>query len=83
MDVLKVFKVLGDCNIQMAFSGIVFVRNLAIQDIIYSDKKYFICSKNTTIVIPEDLEFTKLESSSIFTAIGEDGSRIFVEKKGN
>ena len=83
MDILKVFKVLGDCNIRMVFSGHIFVKNLSINDIVYSDKKYYIFSKNTTIVIPEDLEFQKLESHSTFVAIGEFNTCIMVEKAEN
>lgn len=81
MDVLKVFKILGDVNIKISISSIIFIENLSINNIEYSEGKYFIISKNSSIVIPENVEFQKMKSDKYYAMTNEQGGHIFISKE--
>ena len=62
MDLLKVFKILGDKDIRISVDEC-FVENLTINDIIYEegDTDYYFLLEDTTISIPENLSFKKID----------------------
>lgn len=78
---LKVFRILGDFNIKISISSIIFIENLSINNIEYSEGKYFILSKNASIVIPESVEFQKTKSDKYYDMTNEQGGYIFILKE--
>ncbi|WP_195454932.1 hypothetical protein [Turicibacter sanguinis] len=77
MDLLKVFKILGDTDITIMVDRC-FVKNLTINNIKYMEtqKEYFIPLEDTFIIISENLEFQKVDDSYI--AELEEGGIIVV-----
>lgn len=67
MDLLKVFKILGDTNISMYYYPCSF-ENLTINDIIYWNGYYVIKLEHCKIRIPEFLEFSYVEEHDRYEA---------------
>ncbi len=80
VDVLKVFKILGDVDIKMCISSTVLITGLSINDIVYSEERYFIISKSAAVSIPESLEFTEVVSGKYRAYIKESGGYIWIQK---
>ena len=78
MDLLKVFKVLGDTNISICYYPCSF-KNLTINDIIYGDGYYVIKLERCKVIFPEFLEFSYVEERDHYAA--PFGDRNFIVRK--